>query len=116
MKQQKQVEKLLQLAQRKQNQLLGVQPNQELNALIITDESHKKAKEQAQLNRASSLKELKLQELQRSESQIQNLADANLDEENFDNDKNIEVMANMEQVPIQPLPSIDLKSMPTFKD
>ena len=43
MRQQKQVEKLLQIAQRKKNQLLGVQPNQELNALIITDESHKKA-------------------------------------------------------------------------
>ena len=47
MRQQKQVEKLLQIAQRKKNQLLGVQPNQELNALIITDEAHKKAKEAA---------------------------------------------------------------------
>ena len=45
MKQQKQVEKLLQFAQRKKNQLLGMQPNQELNALIITDESHRKYKE-----------------------------------------------------------------------
>jgi len=47
MRQQKQVEKLLQIAQRKKNQLLGVQPNQELNALIITDEAHLKAKELA---------------------------------------------------------------------
>lgn len=116
MKQQKQVEKLLQLAQRKQNQLLGVQPNQELNALIITDESHKKAKEQAQLNRASSLKEVKLQELQRSESQIKSLADANIEEENFDPEKNVEVMENKETVAFTPMPSIDLKSMPTFKD
>ena len=43
------MEKLLQIAQRKKNQLLGVQPNQELNALIITDEAHKKAKEAAAL-------------------------------------------------------------------
>ena len=39
MRQQKQIEKFLQLAQRKQNQLLGVIPNQDLNALIITDQS-----------------------------------------------------------------------------
>ena len=45
MRQQKQVEKLLHFAQRKQNQLLGVQPNQELNALIITDEAHVRQKE-----------------------------------------------------------------------
>ena len=48
------MEKLLQFAQRKSNQLLGVQPNQELNALIITDESYKKQKAAAKFAAAGS--------------------------------------------------------------
>lgn len=42
MQQKKQVEKLLQQAQRKQNQLLGVLPNNQLDALIISENVNKR--------------------------------------------------------------------------
>ena len=105
MRQQKQVEKLLQMAQRKQNQLLGVQPNQELNALIITDETHKKAKEAvAQLAGRLSMEDgddkddLDMQDesahCDRKDQRIQDSSSLNRLEDTL----------------------IDLKSMPTFRD
>lgn len=105
MKQQKQVEKLLQFAQRKKNQLLGMQPNQELNALIITDQSHRKHKEIQ-----TTFENQREPESRTIKSEFV-LA---LKEEDF---KAKEIEGFDQQVRAIPqLPDLDMKMMPTFKD
>ena len=109
MKQQKQVEKLLQFAQRKKNQLLGMQPNQELNALIIADENHRRHKEMQMMSgldqetRHSGKNKLDFQ--------------LGLNEEDF-KAKELEVSHEAEgpERVVPQMPDFDMKMMPTFKD